>query len=324
MIGMMCQTKNSRDQQIAQKGRTLRNLTNLDRNFSALLDTRYAEGKLICMGLDPDYDKLPDSVLCKFGGDEEDLIEQAVAYLDFCTKIVDATHDLVAAFKPNTAFFEDAGPMGYEMLRLLVRHIHRVAPDVVVILDAKRADIGKTNTGTARFLFDILGADAVTVNPYFGEEALAPFLERADKGVIVLCRTSNPGAGELQNVMVVGSDNGTLGAKPMPFYKFVASKIRGWRSKARIAVVVGATAPDELAETRAILTETTILIPGVGTQGGDLKTAIMNGVTTELIGALLNIGSKGLYASSGDDFAQATRAHVMEMNLAIRSCLEAA
>ena len=177
--------------------------------------------------------------------------------------------------------------MGYEMLRLLVRHIHRVAPDVVVILDAKRADIGKTNTGTARFLFDILGADAVTVNPYFGEEALAPFLERADKGVIVLCRTSNPGAGELQNVMVVSSDNGTLGAKPMPFYKFVASKIRGWRSKARIAVVVGATAPDELAETRAILTETTILIPGVGTQGGDLKTAIMNGVTAELIGALL-------------------------------------
>lgn len=305
-------------------------LTRTDRNFGELLEARYAEGKFICMGLDPDYDKLPLSVLCRFEGNDEELLEQAIAYLDFCIKIVDATHDIVAAFKPNTAFFEAAGPFGYEVLRLLVRHINRVAPGVVVILDAKRADIGKTNTGTARFLFDILGADAITVNPYFGEEALAPFLEREDKGVIILCRTSNPGAGEFQNTLVHPSTEQLIemGLDPnwgaMPLYQLVALRIRQWESKARAAIVVGATAPDELMETRLILPEMTILIPGVGTQGGSLELAVSNGVSKKLEDILLNAGSKALYASQEDDFALETRAHVLNMHQAVTTCLEAA
>ncbi len=306
---------------------TLQTIRTTDRNFDELLRARWAEGKFVCMGLDPTWGKIPLSVPGRFEGDDQELLEEAIAYYNFCTLVVDATHDLVAAYKPNTAFFEAAGGAGYDMLRLLIRHINRVAPGVLVIVDAKRGDIGKTNIGSVRMIFDILGADAVTVNPYFGFEALQPFLDRTGKGVIILCRTSNPGAGVLQNRLVDVGEAEMLNAgldgswERMPLYQFLALQARQWQSKAAVAVVVGATAPDELAEVRIIMPETVILIPGVGAQGGDLQLAVQGGMTTSSNGFLVNAGSKALYASSGADFAQATRSEVIEMNRDIGALL---
>ncbi len=300
------------------------------RDFGTLIDARAAEGKLLCMGLDPTYEQIPLCVPGRFAGEEAELIEQAVAFYNFCVKIVDATHDLVAAFKPNTAFFEAAGPWGYEMLRLLIRHIHRVAPGVVVVVDAKRADIGKSNQGTVKFIFDILGADAVTVNPYFGEEALQPFLEREGKGVIILVRTSNPGGGEFQSLLVNSSQQQLKESKldpnwgPIPLYQQVAMNIGTWKTRGRVAVVLGATAPEETRETRIILPDTLALIPGVGTQGGDLATAVTNGLTAARAGILLNAGSKALYASSGEDYPDQTREALMTMDQAVRAVAQAA
>lgn len=299
---------------------TLQTILTTERRFDELIRARSAERKFVCMGLDPVWDKIPLSVPGRFEGDDFDLLEQAIAYYNFCVMIVDATHDVVAAYKPNTSFFEAAGGAGYDLLRLLIRHINRVAPGVAVIVDGKRADIGNTNIGTARLIFDILGADAVTVNPYFGEEALRPFLDRPGKGVIVLCRTSNPGAGELQNRLVSTSPDEMLAVnldpdwERMPNYQFVALRILQWKSQATICVVVGATAPDELKEVRIILQQTTILIPGVGTQGGDLGLVVENGTTESGDGILVNAGSKALYASRGPNFPAATRAVVIEMN----------
>ena len=184
----------------------------------------------------------------------------------FNERVVEATLDIAAAFKPNTAFYEALGAAGWEALRQTVDHIHRVAPEIPVILDAKRADIGSTNEGYVRAIFDEVGADAVTVHPYLGEHALRPFLDRPGVGVFVLARTSNPGAGEFQDLLVDG----------LPLYRQVARRVaRAWSAQARLGLVVGATYTRELEEIRAdVSPDVPILIPGVGAQGGDLHAAV--------------------------------------------------
>ncbi len=302
----------------------------IKRDCGDLLQSRYGEGKLICLGLDPTYERLPGSVLCRYDDPDVPDLEKAIAALDFCVRIVDATHDLVAAYKPNTAFFEALGWEGYMTLEVLIRHIRRVAPHVVIVVDAKRGDIGKTNTGSVHYFFDRLKADAITVNPYFGEEALEPFLAREDKMVIVLCRTSNKGAREFQSVPVTPSEGEleALGIDPgrtnIPLYEFVAMRVGKWQFMGKAAVVVGATAPEELEEVRGILPEITILMPGIGAQGGKLELAVEKGLTTVGDGGLFNAGSEGLYASSEADFAEAARRYVLTMDSNIRQLVLAA
>ncbi|RTK95413.1 orotidine-5'-phosphate decarboxylase [Candidatus Saccharibacteria bacterium] len=244
---------------------------------------------LLCVGLDPDSPKLPKSVA-----------DQTDAYFQFCKAIVDATADLACAFKPNSAFFEGQGADGVAHLKQLCDYIKQAHPDIPIILDSKRADIGNTNNGYVAQSFDYLGADAVTVHPYLGQEALEPFLSQAEKGIIILCRTSNPGAGEFQDLLVDGK----------PVYQHVAERVATtWNTNKNCLLVVGATYPDEIAEVRNIVgPDMFLLIPGIGAQGGDLEKTVKAGGENVLINSSRAI----LYASSGDDYADAARTAALE------------
>jgi len=240
---------------------------------------------LVCVGLDPEPAKFPQ----RFAGDAD-------AVFGFCRTIVDATADLVCAFKPQIAHFAALG--AEDALRRLVAHIHAAHPGVPVILDAKRGDIGSTARNYAIEAFDRYGADAVTVNPYLGRDSLQPFLDHADKGVIILCRTSNAGAGDLQDLVVEGR----------PLYQHVAAKVANeWNANGNCVLVVGATWPQQLQDVRALVCDVPFLVPGVGAQGGDVEAVVKNGSTTDGTGLLVSSSRAILYASSGDDFADAAR-----------------
>jgi orotidine-5'-phosphate decarboxylase len=246
------------------------------RHFFELLGEQQRQGKFLCVGLDPDWDKLP-----KLIGREP---HPTVRITDVTMKLVNETFGSAAAYKPNSAFFEDRGPDGIAALKKTIEYINRVAPEVPVILDAKRADIGNTNNGYARFAFDYLGADALTVNPYFGQEALRPFLNRTEKGIYILCRTSNPGAGELQDLPITRYS--------IPLYRYIAQSVaQRWNANGNCGLVVGATAPEELRLIRQDVGNMQLLIPGIGTQGGDLKKSIQNGKSSENGGFLINVSS---------------------------------
>lgn len=252
-------------------------------DFQERLGQAAANGSLVCIGLDSDVAKLPTGV------------DQLV----FNNAIVDATHDLVCAYKPNTAFYEARGAEGIQVLKDTCDYIRSVAPDVLILLDAKRADIGNTNAGYVQFAYDYLGADAITLHPYLGSEALAPFLERADKGAIILCRTSNSGGGEFQDLIV--------GDKKV--FEHVANSVaQEWNANKNCMLVVGATYPEEAARIRQIVGDDVwFLVPGVGAQGGDaqqLMTAAQNGRGDGLI---ISSSRDILFASSGSDFAEAAR-----------------
>jgi orotidine-5'-phosphate decarboxylase len=216
---------------------------------------------VLCLGLDPDPAALPEGFSPDLSGVEA-----------FARLILDAALAHVAAVKPNLAFYEAFGSAG---LAALERLRGRIPADVPVVIDAKRADIGSTAARQAVALFDVLGADAVTVNPYLGEEAITPLLERRDGFAYVLCRTSNPGAAEIQS-LVVGRDDATS-APPEPLWARVARRTQSWGPGGTVGLVVGATAPDELAGTRAIAPGLPFLVPGVGAQGGDIATVIRLG-----------------------------------------------
>ncbi|MBI3746996.1 MAG: orotidine-5'-phosphate decarboxylase [Chloroflexi bacterium] len=218
-------------------------------------------GTVLCVGLDPDVASLPAG----FGRDLAGLER-------FCRLIIDAAAPFAAAFKPNLAFFEAFGSAGYAALE---RIRATIPPDIPVIADAKRGDIGTTAARQAAALFDGLGADAVTVNPYLGAEAVAPLLERLDRFAYLLCRTSNPGAGELQG-LEVAEDRGT-GAPAEPLYARVARAAGGWGPGGTVGLVVGATAPVELARIRAIAAGLAFLVPGVGAQGGEVEPVLRHG-----------------------------------------------
>lgn len=249
---------------------------------------------LLCVGLDPDPDRLdgtPD------------------AALRFCRAVVDATADLVCAYKPQIAHF--AAQRAEPELEALCHYIRETYPDIVVVLDAKRADIDSTAEFYAREAFGRYGADAVTVNPYLGTDAAAPFL--AHGGVLALCRTSNPGSGEVQDLDVGGT----------PLYQRVAAMVaQRWSQLGDAGLVVGATYPEQLAEVRTIVGDLPILLPGVGSQGGDVEASIRAGRTADGTGLLASSSRAILYASAGADFAEAARAEALRTRDALRAAVQ--
>ncbi|MEO5558360.1 MAG: orotidine-5'-phosphate decarboxylase [Dokdonella sp.] len=251
---------------------------------------------LVCVGLDPEPARFP----AHLRGDAD-------AVFTFCRAIVDATADLVCAFKPQIAHF--AALAAEDALQRLISHIHAQHPRVPVILDAKRGDIGSTAQNYAIEAFDRYGADAVTVNPYLGRDSVQPYLDRADKGVIILCRTSNPGARDLQDLLV-----GDQGHGERKLYQHVADMVaRDWNSNGNCALVVGATYPQEIADVRQRVGDMPLLVPGVGAQGGDVEAVVRNGKTADGCGLLVSSSRAILYAGGGEDFAQAARAATLAL-----------
>jgi orotidine-5'-phosphate decarboxylase len=243
--------------------------------------------------------------------DEQGYIERAI--VAFNQAIVDATADLVCAYKPNSAFYEQYGPAGLRALATTITYIQQRHPDIPVLLDAKRGDIGSTSEAYARALFDVYGADAVTLHPYLGRDSLEPFLSRANRGVFILCRTSNPGAGELQDLRLRDTD----GAE-QPLYLAVARLVaERWNANRNCGLVVGATYPEELRAVRAAVGDLPILVPGIGTQGGDLDATVRAGLDSARQGLILSASRSVLYASSGRDFASAARREAGRLRMEI-------
>jgi len=249
----------------------------------------------VCVGLDIDKAKLP----AHLRGEKN-------AQKAFGLEIVRATHELALCYKLNSAFFEAEGLVGYATLRELIAEIAQRR--VPVILDAKRGDIGNSSRQYARACFDALGADAVTVSPYLGRDALEPFLDREDKGVIVLGVTSNPG----------GKDFQSLECRGVPLYEQVALKVAAWNSRGNCGLVVGATKGELFQRLRRIAPELPFLVPGVGAQGGALDPVVRWGATAAGIPPLINSSRAILFASDGEDFAEAARAAAQELRDSIR------
>jgi orotidine-5'-phosphate decarboxylase len=253
---------------------------------------------LLCVGLDPDPDRLPAGLRSGQAA--------AVDVPAFQRAIIEATSDLVCAYKPNLAFYEALGEAGAEALRATLAAI---PADVPVIGDAKRGDVGHTARAYARALFDSWGFDAVTVSPYLGGDSVEPFLEREDRGVFVLCRTSNPGARDFQDLPVVPGDGlpAGQGGPPRPLFEVVAERAKEWNTRGNVGLVVGATYPEELGRLRELCPGMTFLVPGVGAQGGDLEACLRRGLDAGGGGLVINVSRQVLYASQGDDFAAAAR-----------------
>jgi len=248
------------------------------RFIDKLLSAGRRNKSLLCIGLDPDVTLMPK-----------------VDLLEFNKAIVDATADLACAYKPNLAFYEALGIDGLKVLQKTVEHI----PDYIpVIGDGKRGDIGNTAKAYAKALFETFGFDAATVSPYLGYDSVEPFLGYGDKGIFILCRTSNTGAADFQSL---------VDAQGRPLYEAVARKAKNWDTRGNIGLVVGATYPDELKAIRQLCPEMPLLIPGIGAQGGDLASAVKNGIDARGEKAIIAVSRQILYASKGKDFAQAAR-----------------
>ncbi len=228
-------------------------------SFLDKIKNKWQQNKFVCVGLDQ-------------------------ADFEFNKKIIDQTFDLVCAYKPNSAFYESNGIAGLEALKKTVNYIHQKDSNIPIILDAKRGDTGNTNAYYVKAIFDDLGVDAVTVSPYLGRQSLEPFLKRADKGIIVLVKTSNPGAGEFQDLVIEGK----------PLYQVVAEHVvNNWNENGNCAVVVGATYPEELKKVREIVEDMPILVPGIGAQEGDLASCIKNGLNSKKQGLIIS-SSRGI------------------------------
>ncbi len=267
-------------------------------SFRARLETAWqTNNSLVCVGLDPEPNKFPDSVR-----------RATSPIFEFNKAIVDATHDLVCAYKPQFAHY--AAHRAEGELEQTIAYIKQKAPHALVILDSKRGDIGSTAEQYALEAFERYGADAVTVNPYLGFDSVEPFVKRADKGVIVLCRTSNAGARDLQDLRV---DGRTL-------YEVVADKVaRDWNAHHNCMLVVGATYPEELGAIRARVGDLPFLVPGVGAQGGDVAQAVARGRTAAGTGLVISSSRAILYASRGPDFATAARSAAAGLRSAINA-----
>ncbi len=273
--------------------------------FVSMLERQWKQGNFVCVGLDTDYHRIPAALK------KDALAEDAL--FAFNRAIIDATHDLVCAYKPNAAFYEARGDEGFRALQRTVRYIKQTYPRIPVILDAKRADIGSTNLGYVQSAFDLLGVDAITVHPYLGQEALAPFLARKEKGIIVLAKTSNPGAGEFQDLPV--------GEAREPLYQVVARHVATrWNANGNCALVVGAPYPAELKQVRAIVGDMPMLIPGIGAQGGDIEATVTAGKDSRGRGMIINASRTIIYASSASDFAQAARNATEKLKAEINRC----
>ena len=240
---------------------------------------------LVCVGLDPELERFPGAVT-----------SHPSPIFQFNRAIIDATADLVCAYKPQFAHY--AAYEAEDQLERTIEYIHRSYPGVPVILDAKRGDVGNTAERYAIEAFERYGADAVTVNPYLGGDALEPFLKHEDKGVIILCRTSNPGARDVQDLEV--------GNRKL-YHRIAELAAKRWNSRGNCLLVVGATYPTELAEVRAIAGRMPFLVPGIGAQGGDVDQAVRSGQTTDGTGLIISSSRSILYASAEEDFASAAR-----------------
>ncbi len=246
---------------------------------------------LVCVGLDPEPAKFPAH-----------LKNRADAVFEFCAAIVDATADVVCTYKPQIAHF--AALRAEEALERLIAHIHARHPNIPVILDAKRGDIGSTAQHYVTEAFDRFQADAVTLNPYLGRDSIQPFLDRADKGVILLCRTSNPGGADFQALDCGGE----------PLYLRVAETVaRDWNTHGNCALVTGATWPEELGKVRAVVGDMPLLVPGIGAQGGDVEAVLKHGRSADGTGLMTSSSRAILYAGNGEDFAARARDAAIEL-----------
>ncbi|HUC01530.1 MAG TPA: orotidine-5'-phosphate decarboxylase [Candidatus Paceibacterota bacterium] len=302
-----------------------------DRNFRSLLESRWSAGKFVCVGLDSDYAQIPESVRTK---SFNDIIRSIVT---FNAAIVNATSTIVCAYKPNIASYAGYGAEGIAALQRTIQYIHNFAPEIPVILDAKRGDIGSTNAGYVREAFEYFQADAITLHPYLGAKALQPFLDRDDKGIFILCRTSNPGAGEFQDLQVgvsrgeieflsrchaTGWSIGIPGCYA-PMYLHVACQVSiAWNKNGNCGVVVGATYPHELRNVRNVVDGTPILIPGIGAQGGDVKATVSAAMDSRGAGMIINSSRGIIFASHGEDFAEAARRETLTLHNLITQCRE--
>ena len=260
---------------------------------------------LLCVGLDPDPAKFPGS-----------LQGQASKIFDFCAAMVDATADLAMAFKPQIAYF--AAHRAEPQLEQLIAHIRRTAPQVPVILDAKRGDIGSTAEQYALEAFERYGADAVTLSPYMGFDSVQPYLKYHNKGAFLLCRTSNPGGDDLQNQRI-----SSVAGAPL-LYEHIAQLVQGaWNLNGQLGLVVGATYPAEIARVRALAPTVPLLIPGVGTQGGDATATVRAGwrgsATHTTAPVIVNASRAILYASSADNYVQAARQEALRLRAELQN-----
>jgi orotidine-5'-phosphate decarboxylase len=254
-------------------------------------------GSMLCVGLDPDPTRFPAHLR---GADD--------VVLRFCREIVDATAPYVCAFKPQIAYFHAA--RAESQLERLIEHIHERHPGIPVVLDAKRGDIGATAQQYAREAFERYRADALTVNPYMGLDSIEPYFEWSDKGIFLLCRTSNPGGSDLQPLLTDGE----------PLYERVARLAAGpWNKTGELGLVVGATFAAELARVRAIAPELPLLVPGIGAQGGDVQATVAAGRQAQGFGMMINSSRAILYAGSDEDFAQHAAAAALQTRDAIRA-----
>ena len=253
-------------------------------NFMNALRGRWQQANtLLCVGLDPDPARLPLAYLSR-----------SEPLFDFCKAIIDATADYVCAFKPQIAHFAAHG--AESVLEEIIDYIHNAHPSVPVILDAKRGDIGSTAEFYAQEAFVRYRADAVTISPFLGHDSVEPYTRYSDKGVIILCRTSNAGGSDLQFLQVNGK----------PLYQYVAQLVATqWNQYQNCGLVVGATFPHELAQVRALVGDMPLLVPGIGAQGGDVKATVQAGRDTNGTGMMINSSRAILFASAGEDFAEA-------------------
>ena len=231
---------------------------------------------LLCVGLDADFAKIPKRFL-----------DMEFPQFEFNKWVIEETHEYTVAYKPNSAFYEARGDKGIRELKMTMDYLREKHPDIFTILDAKRADIGNTNNGYVSAIFNWLGFDAVTLHPYLGKEALQPFLDRTDKVCIILCRTSNPGAGEFQDLKIGG----------ISLWQVVAESVcKDWNKNKNCMLVVGATYPEEMKKIRALAGDMTFLVPGIGAQGGDLKEVLSAGLASDGLGLIIN-SSRGIIFS---------------------------
>jgi orotidine-5'-phosphate decarboxylase len=258
-----------------------------------LKEIQEKRNSMLCIGLDLDRKRMPSEHASTIKG-----------MYDFAVEIIEATSDMVAAYKPNLAFFEELGSDGFSLLKKI---IEKVPDENVVIVDAKLGDIGNTAAHYASAIFGYLKANWVTLNPYMGYDSIRPFLDYDGKGAFILCLTSNPGSRDFQFLHVLNK----------PVYMYVAEKVAYWNKENNLGLVVGATHPEHLREIREAAGDIPILVPGVGAQGGDLEKAVLTGTNNFRSPALINVSRSVLYASQESDFANAAKAEVEKLNSVI-------
>ena len=281
----------------------------MKRNFWRMIKYQWRRGKFVCVGLDSDHNELPECM--RAPKDQPELIGWSL----FCFNkaIIEATCDLVCAYKLNSAFYETHGRPGIYALERTIAYIKERAPTIPIILDAKRADTDNSSARYADATFLVLGADAVTVNPYLGKKALEPFLAQKEKGIFVLCRTSNEGADEFQDLKV--------GRKRL--YQLVAQHVaEHWNQNNNCGLVVAATEPGKLAIVRRVAGDMPILVPGIGAQNGDIEKVLVAGINNRGQGLIISASRSIIFASRGDDFAKAARRHTQRLHRQINAYLK--